>query len=98
MSQAGGWYDATYGRFALDARARVRQETYGEDIGSNGWMNANELCLFIHWLGVGRGLASPRRGLWVGRTQPLHRAKHGRSRHRCRRQRGRDRNRQHERS
>ena len=31
MSQAGGWYDATYGRFALDARARVRQETYGED-------------------------------------------------------------------
>ena len=52
MSQAGGWYDATYGRFALDARARVRQETYGEDIGSNGWMNANELCLFIHWLGL----------------------------------------------
>lgn len=52
MSEAGGWYDAAYGGFALDARARVRQETYGEDIGSNGWMTADELRLFIDRLGL----------------------------------------------
>jgi len=35
-------YDATYAEFALDARRQVRLETYGEDLGQNGWLTAAE--------------------------------------------------------
>jgi SAM-dependent methyltransferase len=48
-------YDATYGEFDLDARRRVRLETYGEDIGQNGWLTAEEWRTATGWLAVGRG-------------------------------------------
>jgi SAM-dependent methyltransferase len=48
-------YDATYREFDLDARRRVRLETYGEDIGQNGWLTAEEWHTATGWLGVGEG-------------------------------------------
>ncbi|HEY7793108.1 MAG TPA: class I SAM-dependent methyltransferase [Gaiellaceae bacterium] len=48
-------YDATYGEFDLDARRRVRLETYGEDIGQNGWLTSAEWRSASGRLGVGRG-------------------------------------------
>lgn len=48
-------YDATYGDFDLDARRRVRLETYGEDIGQNGWLTAEEWRTTTGWLALGRG-------------------------------------------
>jgi SAM-dependent methyltransferase len=35
-------YDATYRGFELDARRQVRAETYGVDIGQNGWLTVDE--------------------------------------------------------
>jgi SAM-dependent methyltransferase len=35
-------YDATYSEFTLDARRTVRLETYGDDLGQNGWLTADE--------------------------------------------------------
>lgn len=46
-------YDAQYGQFASDLYARIRAEAFGEDIGQNGWLTADEHDLFIAWLGVG---------------------------------------------
>lgn len=48
-------YDATYGEFDLDARRRVRLETYGEDIGQNGWLTAEEWRAAIEQLAIARG-------------------------------------------
>jgi SAM-dependent methyltransferase len=48
-------YDATYREFDLDARRHVRLETYGEDIGQNGWLTAEEWRTASGWLGVGDG-------------------------------------------
>ncbi|HXV57380.1 MAG TPA: methyltransferase domain-containing protein [Gaiellaceae bacterium] len=48
-------YDATYGEFDLDARRRVRLETYGEDIGQNGWLTAEEWRTTTGWLALGEG-------------------------------------------
>jgi SAM-dependent methyltransferase len=35
-------YDSSYREFDLDARRKVRLETYGEDLGQNGWLTAEE--------------------------------------------------------
>lgn len=48
-------YDATYGEFDLDARRQVRLETYGEDIGQNGWLTAEEWRTATGRLAVGEG-------------------------------------------
>jgi SAM-dependent methyltransferase len=49
------FYERTYGRFRLGARERVRQETYGEDLGQNSWLTAEEWRTFAGWLGLARG-------------------------------------------
>jgi 2-polyprenyl-3-methyl-5-hydroxy-6-metoxy-1,4-benzoquinol methylase len=46
-------YDATYGEFDLDARRSVRLETYGEDLGQNGWLTADEWRATTARLGLG---------------------------------------------
>ena len=46
-------YDSTYAEFDLDSRRRVRLETYGEDIGQNGWLTAGEWRTMIDWLAIG---------------------------------------------
>jgi tRNA/tmRNA/rRNA uracil-C5-methylase (TrmA/RlmC/RlmD family) len=45
-------YDAQYGEFASDLYARIRREAFGEDIGQNGWLTAQEHDLFIKWLNL----------------------------------------------
>jgi SAM-dependent methyltransferase len=46
-------YNTYYDKFAAEAQAAVRRETYGEDIGQSSWMTAEELRHFIELLGIG---------------------------------------------
>src|SRR5579884_3880879 len=46
-------YDTTYGSFEADVREQVRRETYGEDIGQNSWLTADEYRHFLTWLEIG---------------------------------------------
>jgi SAM-dependent methyltransferase len=48
-------YDAQYGQFASRLYAEVRATTFGEDIGQNGWLTADEHDLFIGWLALDSG-------------------------------------------
>lgn len=43
-------YDASYGHFASELYARVREEAFGQDIGQNGWLTADEQDLFLQRL------------------------------------------------
>ena len=43
-------YDTTYRRFADELYASMRAEVFGEDIGQNSWLTANELRVFCEWL------------------------------------------------
>ena len=43
-------YGPTYGGFDLDARAQVRAETYGEDLGQNSWLTLDEWRALGEWL------------------------------------------------
>ena len=45
-------YNTYYDKFAADAQAAVRKETYGEDIGQSSWMTADELRHFIDLLKI----------------------------------------------
>ena len=56
MSGDVPFYDRTYGRFQLGARQRVRRETYGEDLGRNSLLTAEEWRTFAEWLGLADGL------------------------------------------
>lgn len=52
MGQAPGvrHYDAQYGQFTSDLYAAIRRAAFGQDIGQNGWLTAEEHDLFIGWL------------------------------------------------
>lgn len=45
-------YNATYSRFDHAVVARVRREAFGEDIGQNSWMIADECRMYCAWLGL----------------------------------------------
>lgn len=47
-----GHYDAQYGNFASRLYAEIRAEAFGEDIGQNGWLTADEQDLFLGWLAL----------------------------------------------
>lgn len=47
-----GHYDASYGQFTTSLYQEIRRETYGEDIGQNGWLNAEEQDRFIALMGL----------------------------------------------
>ncbi len=51
------FYDAQYGGFATDLYASIRRETWGEDIGQNSWITADEVRGFLSWIGLGAGQA-----------------------------------------
>ncbi len=51
--EAAVFYDATYARFGEAISREIRVETWGEDIGQNGWITAAEQDAFIDWLGLG---------------------------------------------
>jgi SAM-dependent methyltransferase len=46
------FYDASYGRFSVEPYASIRREAFGEDIGQNSWLTAEELRRFGRWLGL----------------------------------------------
>jgi SAM-dependent methyltransferase len=45
-------YDSTYSRFADELNAAIRREAFGEDIGQNSWLTADEHRKFATWLGL----------------------------------------------
>ena len=46
------FYDSSYQNFAADVYAEVRDEAFGDDLGQNSWLTADELERFITWLQV----------------------------------------------
>ncbi len=50
MSQPSNFYNLTYGNFANPVLAEIRQETFGEDIGQNSWLTADEYRQYLSWL------------------------------------------------
>ncbi|HTE45237.1 MAG TPA: methyltransferase domain-containing protein, partial [Gemmatimonadaceae bacterium] len=50
MSDRIDLYNSTYGNFKDQVLADVRRETYGEDIGQNSWITADEYDTFYSWL------------------------------------------------
>jgi SAM-dependent methyltransferase len=50
MPDSSNFYNLTYGNFADAVLAEIRQETFGEDIGQNSWLTADEYRQFIEWL------------------------------------------------
>jgi len=47
-------FDAAYANFTEQALASIRESTFGEDIGQNSWVTADEYEGFIRSLGIGR--------------------------------------------
>jgi SAM-dependent methyltransferase len=45
-------YGAQYGHFASQLYGDIRAETFGQDIGQNGWLTVDEQDLFRSWLGL----------------------------------------------
>ena len=52
MSADREWNHSVYGGFADELYAAIRQAAFGEDIGQNSWLTADELRTFCEWLGV----------------------------------------------
>jgi SAM-dependent methyltransferase len=50
MSQPVGGYSMTYSLFDDAVSAQLRQEIYGEDIGQNSWLTADEYRAWLAWL------------------------------------------------
>jgi SAM-dependent methyltransferase len=46
------FYDRTYGSFADRLNATIRSEAFGEEIGQNSWLTADEHRGFFAWLGI----------------------------------------------
>ena len=55
MSNQVDLYNSTYGNFKEKVLAEVRRETYGEDIGQNSWITADEYNKFYSWLNLSAG-------------------------------------------
>ena len=51
------YYDATYGSFADPLHAAIRAEAFGEEIGQNSWLTADEQRHFCELLGLNAGSA-----------------------------------------
>jgi SAM-dependent methyltransferase len=50
MSHFVDLYDSAYGNFTAAILAQVRREAFGEDIGQNSWLTADEYLRFFDWL------------------------------------------------
>ena len=56
MAEEGGYgFDEMYSRFSDDVLARVRRETYGDDLGQYSWTTKAELEVIFRALGLGQG-------------------------------------------
>jgi 2-polyprenyl-3-methyl-5-hydroxy-6-metoxy-1,4-benzoquinol methylase len=49
---ATGQYDANYGNFQTQLYEEIRRESFGEDIGQNSWLTADEQDKFLTWLSL----------------------------------------------
>ena len=52
MADSSQFYTLTYSHFAHPVLAAIRQETFGEDIGQNGWLTADEYRHYLSYLGL----------------------------------------------
>jgi len=52
---SAGHYDANYGNFESDLYSEIRREAFGEDIGQNSWLTADEQNGFIEQLALSPG-------------------------------------------
>ncbi|WP_242203025.1 class I SAM-dependent methyltransferase [Aestuariivivens insulae] len=52
MSKKVDHYGPQYSNFVTNLYKEIRQETYGSDIGQNGWITQEEQDLFIEWLSL----------------------------------------------
>ena len=50
-----GHYDANYRNFETGLYAEIRHEAFGEDIGQNSWLTADEQDRFLEWLDLTSG-------------------------------------------
>lgn len=50
MSKRVDLFDSTYSNFTEQVLAAIRRETFGNDIGQNSWVTADEYDRFISWL------------------------------------------------
>jgi SAM-dependent methyltransferase len=75
MADSSNFYTLTYNHFAHPVLAEIRQETFGEDIGQNGWLTADEYRHYLsylevnassHVLDIGSGSGGP--ALYLART------------------------------
>ncbi len=53
MTGSSDFYEKTYASVEADPQRRVRLETYDEDLGQAGWLQAAEAREFASWLGTG---------------------------------------------
>src|SRR5687768_1075978 len=49
------FYGTAYGSFDRELYAQIRGEAFGDDIGQNSWLTADEQDRFAAWLGLGPG-------------------------------------------
>ena len=54
-SRVGSQYNTNYGNFKTALYTEIRQEAFGEDIGQNSWLTADEQDRFIEWLRLSPG-------------------------------------------
>jgi len=52
---SAGHYNANYGNFETELYAQIRREAFGEDIGQNSWLTADEQDRFLPWLDLSSG-------------------------------------------
>jgi len=55
MSKPVDLFNSTYGNFEEQVLARIRRETYGEDIGQTSWVTTDEYDTFHGWLNLSAG-------------------------------------------
>src|SRR5436305_1876712 len=48
-------YDSNYDNFRQNVYEEVRREAFGEDIGQNSWLTADEQDRFLRWLALSPG-------------------------------------------
>jgi len=53
--EASIYYDTNYGNFDTELYSEIRREAFGEDIGQNSWLTADEQDRFLRWLDLSPG-------------------------------------------
>jgi len=53
VSRESDFYETIYSTVGTDVQTRVRNETYDEDLGQAGWLQASEARELASWLGAG---------------------------------------------